>query len=165
MNLKNLGVLADLLETIPEVQFGMASYFDGEEPEGTKPFTQLNYCGTTACAVGHGPLAGFPKSPSMGWLEYSYKYFVFEGAPEDFDGDQPTLQSYGQADNWEWCFASGWSEIDNTPAGAVKRIRYFIKHGLPEYWENIMILEKDYWDWYHNDLHHNGQEPSHADLA
>ena len=104
----NLARLADYLETVPQSAFDMES------------FEEETDCGTVACAVGHGPAAGFPKPVLEAWTSYSSREF----AP-----DSPA---------WDWCFFGRWSETDNTPQGAAARIRYMLEHGVPENYEEQM---------------------------
>jgi len=116
MNRENLEKLASYLEELPEDynHFGMDWYFTIDDnwyfPEKATNFT----CGTVACAVGHGPAAGLPGYKGEDWDSYSERVFQL-----------PYLE-------WCWCFSGHWSEVDNTPHGAAKRIRYLMAHGLPE---------------------------------
>lgn len=80
-------------------------------------------CGTVACAVGHGPLAGIEMTPGekkakdagVGWAVYCARAFgVSNISPE-----------------MGWLFQSWWQKKDNTPEGAAARIRYYLKHGVP----------------------------------
>jgi len=99
-------------------------------------------CGTAACAIGHAPtLAQVDsefrptkrkitmtnpwtkeettfKEPES-WTAYTYRVFGLE----EFSRE------------WYWCFGPNWSNVDNTPVGAAKRIMYFIKNGVPDDWK------------------------------
>lgn len=73
-------------------------------------------CGTVGCTAGHGPYAGIPKEFGEGWGNY-------------------ILRSFGvhvMDDAWDFLFSVWWSETDNTPTGAAKRILYFLKYGVPD---------------------------------
>ena len=83
-------------------------------------------CGAVACAIGHGPSAGFlflpeelGKDPSSepDWFDYTYRVFLDEEEPGEL---------------FDWMFGGDWSGVDNTPQGAGKRIRYYLAHGVPE---------------------------------
>lgn len=102
----NLQQLADHLDTVKKRHFDMR-YFE----------THVWWCGTVACAAGHGPLAGIPFIPQDDgqWGRYTERAF--------------TGPSY---DGWSWMFSSGWKKADDTPQGAAARIRYFLQHGNPE---------------------------------
>lgn len=39
------------------------------------------------------------------------------------------------SDRWDWCFSWKWKNIDNTPTGASKRIKYLLENGLDGNWE------------------------------
>lgn len=75
-----------------------------------------NWCGTAACALGHGPAAGIYGSDSCGsWVFYAFEQFGLSDCTYE----------------WSWCFASSWSYVDNTHHGAAKRILYFLDNGAP----------------------------------
>jgi hypothetical protein len=118
MNRDNLEKLAAYLEKLPEdyTHFDMSVFFQrGDFTRTYVDATLAGDCGTVACAVGHGPVAGIIlATESSGWTDYGEKAFelVF--------------------DEWDWCFSSGWASVDNTPHGAAKRIRQLLDHGLPD---------------------------------
>jgi hypothetical protein len=114
VNKSNLTILADYLDTLPSPRFDMTYFARDEHDEVlTRPVT--HECATVACAVGWGPAAGIPVNDASCWTQYSRDAF----------GLEPNL------DAWNWCFAGAWSHIDNSPAGAAKRIRHLIEVGLP----------------------------------
>ena len=77
-----------------------------------------NEGGTVACAVGQGPKAGIRISKYDGsWWDYAYRVFGVDS------NDGP----------FEWMFGGFWTDIDNTPLGAARRIEYFLLHGVPDY--------------------------------
>ena len=107
MNRKNLRILADYLESKKlKAAFSMETY--SADGESYKP-----NCGAVGCAIGHGPYAGIPKRVSESWDAYDTRVFGLQG------------------EALRWCFSSRWAEIDNTPEGAAKRIRYLLEHGAP----------------------------------
>ena len=141
--IKNLTTLAQFLERrIKPPTFNMGSYikigqgFDVEFPTTMKEAlaeiavrldikkvneaTLYNYCGTAACAVGHGPLAGIPIKKNEDFAEYSSRVFI-----DDIDSDDHALA-------WQFLFASSWVNIDNTPKGAAARIWLLLDKGLPK---------------------------------
>lgn len=98
----NLKKLADYLAGgKTEHKFDMGYYMD----EG--------FCGTVACAVGHGPSAGIGQVCDDHWEGYMDKNFT------------PCHIAF------VWLFSSVWSETDNTPQGASTRIYYALEHGAP----------------------------------
>lgn len=116
----NLLKLAEYLETLPTTHFDMTDYVRGvsldlDYPHSTRP--HLNECGTVACAVGHA-VAIFPTHPDQTWSEF---------AEETFGVD-----AYSDENLFGWMFGSGWTPIDNTPAGAAKRIRYYLENSVPK---------------------------------
>jgi hypothetical protein len=115
MNVENLAILANYLEGVPPPRFSMRDFAIDEY--GEPLLIGAHECGTIACAAGHGPAAGFPIENDHNWLLYVERVF----------GLRPT----SRGDAWRWCFAGAWSYIDDTPAGAAKRIHHLVKHGLP----------------------------------
>jgi hypothetical protein len=117
MNRVNLEKLAAHLEKLPEdyTNFDMRMFFTRDGTD--RPYwdaTLAGDCGTVACAIGHGPAAGITiATETADWLDYGEKAFELA------------------LDEWDWCFSGHWCEVDNTPHGAAKRIRYFLEHGVP----------------------------------
>lgn len=84
-------------------------------------------CGAVACAIGHGPSAGFLAAPSdfnsvgdIAWVMYTRRVFL----------DYKDYDAYQRA--FSWMFGGSWSRNDNTPQGAARRIRQFLTSGVPE---------------------------------
>lgn len=118
----NLLTLANFLESdeIPPPRFNIESFISNEEGDwlSIEEFTPELYtqCGTTACAVGHGPLAGIPISDKdSGWSAYAVRVFGAYGNRFDF------------------MFGGSWVNYDeqNTAKATAKRIKYFLEHGVP----------------------------------
>jgi hypothetical protein len=101
-----------------KADFDMSEFQDKEQETALICHkTMFHTCGTIGCALGHGPYADIPKN-MISWWEYSKDNF-----------------GCGMAYNyslWSFLFNDAWSDIDNTPEGAGKRILYFLRHGLPE---------------------------------
>ena len=113
MNIKNLETVAIYLESGDlKAAFSMRGFGDDRTNSCDTS------CGSVGCVIGQGPYAGIPKLPDEGWYSYSDRVF-------------------GLADNllaWDWCFAGAWADVDNTPQGAAKRIRYLLANGKPPEW-------------------------------
>lgn len=112
----NLRKLAAYLWTLP------ADYPDFEMNRFTQDARGLSnsqahvaQCGTAACAVGHGPIAGVAPRYRETWWEYSKRAFF--GAAEGL---------------FTWCADEDWSKIDNTVHGAAARIEWALAFGIPE---------------------------------
>jgi len=149
MNRNNLKRLATYLEGLPADYkgFEMEVFFEELKVRGIRKAAEINFaaldaaaeaakeveikyarenggvgkCGAVACAVGHGPAAGFLAIPedftpagNMDWGAYQGRVFDVEG------------------EAFSWCFGGAWSDVDNTPQGAAKRIRYMLAKGVPE---------------------------------
>lgn len=114
INAINLEILAKHLDKVPEKDFDMSWYAYDEHKDTLD--VQQHECMTVGCALGYGPSAGLPViETDRDWLSYSRRVFGLHI-------DQP---------EWDWCFSGVWEHRDNTPAGAAKRIRHLIEHGLP----------------------------------
>lgn len=116
----NLKRLASYLESLPAdySHFGMRTYFshNGNDIDITEAENVCVPCGTSACAVGHGPYAGIKvRADDDSWNEYCDRAFG--------------LGYFGV--NYNWCFCSRWDAVDDTHFGAAARIRYLLKHGRP----------------------------------
>jgi hypothetical protein len=80
-NLVNLDKLATYLESLPAdyEHFNMSFYFKrygaSKSLEQITEQFNLNQCGTSACAIGHGPAAGIPIQNDLLWTTYSTRAF------------------------------------------------------------------------------------------
>jgi hypothetical protein len=116
MNVENLKKLALFLWDLPhedaEYRFGMSNFNSRHED----PFSLLadkNVCSTVSCAIGWGPTAGIkPQWGDHTWNKYSNRHFA-----------RPCTRE------WNWMFSGFWSDTDNTPKGAAKRIFWFLERG------------------------------------
>lgn len=104
MNIENLLEAADYIESIHPRNFGMEVYRE-DDNHGTL------HCGSVGCALGHLP----EKFP--GCVDYNS------------DGDimfwELPYTIFGMEDDAaiNYCFASEWSRIDDTPTGCANRLR------------------------------------------
>lgn len=129
----NLAKLADYLAVlVPPPGFDMGSWLQRENSLDEDDFNDEPHlcdldpkfyaeCGTTACAIGHGPLAGIPPTEA----DYNWESYC----ENNFTGDSANYISAGPI--FTWLFHSNWSWLDNTPEGAARRVRHFLEHGLP----------------------------------
>lgn len=124
MNHTNLKLLADYLWTLPDDYelFNMDTF--NETFSRPMLAARSGSCGTSACAVGHAPnVKGIPLPYQVeDWSDYSTRIFDLDWG-EDHRG-------------WDWCFSDNWTDADNTPKGAAKRIYYLLKvgeEGLPPF--------------------------------
>lgn len=118
----NLLTLAKYLINLPENynHFDMKDYareYTGSIPDAEDVPKMIHACGSVACAVGHGPVAGI--APRRGEWWGSYVSSNFTGDDSDYNGRI-----------FEQLFESYWSSVDNTPHGAGLRIYYFLENGL-----------------------------------
>lgn len=127
MSTANLLQLATFLDTVPKHKFDMWTFrTKGSSDLSLAKVRDDHVCGTAGCAVGYGPQAGFPiLRTDLDWLSYSERVFGVEW----------------EGDDWDFLFGAEWKDIDNTPTGAAKRIRFYIKNGLPESWEGYPTKE------------------------
>lgn len=119
MNAKNLAKLATHLEKLP-LDYSHFDMNDFQSEDGSVdirfsiPKAEVS-CGTSACAVGHGPWAGIRVSKyDVDWEHYSDRVFgvsIFDDGAGDF------------------MFAAEWARPDPTHRGAAARIRYVLDGG------------------------------------
>lgn len=102
-------------------------YFNQYERDACK-----HACGTSACAVGHGPSAGLKPLLGERWISYSKRVFI------EFNDDTKLAELA-----WEWCFSDEWSGVDNTALGASRRIDYLLEHGL----DDVISVTDRGWDY------------------
>lgn len=149
-HIENLMMLANYLQQLPDdyEHFSMIDYVlvddDVEDmlpdtvlPEDVISLNVVQHCGTTACALGHGPYAGVSAAGHQGWLNY---------AEDNFIGDS----QYSEA-IFDQLFGEQWAQVDDTAQGAAARIAYFLEYGL-----------SDYFAWYHV---HDGTMGEHMEKA
>lgn len=132
----NLAKLADYLESLPEdySHFEMRDYAGLRETDPVLvKYARENggvaQCGTVACAVGHGPAAGilFRRKADFYTRADGTSVLLWEPYSARFvprDGDEEL--------EFDWAFGSPWAFADNHHWGAAARIRYLLKHGVPE---------------------------------
>lgn len=116
----NMARLAAHLMALP------ADYREFDMKQWSEERPQRTTCGTVACAAGHGPMAGIRALPGEEWYGYVSRVF--------------TDDLYER----RWCFGADWTDIDNTPHGAARRIRHLLDHGLPADWWEQMYREAPY---------------------
>jgi len=120
MNKENLQLMSDHIKTIPQELFDMSGY--------RRSYDSYDYrkieCNSIGCVIGHCvqldpeyKIIPRNKFNVIDFAKWSLNFTKIDG------------------DEWGWCFGSSWSNVDNTPTGASKRIEYLINNGLPEDWE------------------------------
>jgi len=125
MNRENLQRMADYIKTIPQEKFDMGKYRDTND-------IKTHECNSVGCVIGHctildkNPLPIFKNTDGIRFTDWSEVFTGLNGA----------------SDEWGWCFASEWYDVDNTPTGAAKRIEWMLDNDLPEDWEE----QKDGWN-------------------
>lgn len=120
----NLQKLADFIRAIPQERFDMEAFRSKHEDNFT------HECNTIGCVLGYSPQVlydDFKDVPKL--FDSSIDY---EGISIEKLGIDP-LES-----EWNWMFGPDWNEVDNSPTGAADRIEWFLKHGVPENWEEQM---------------------------
>lgn len=135
----NLATLKDVLAS-PERRRALATDtgFDMSEFRGARR-AAADECGTVACAVGWGPIAGIGMTPeeqdyygtdAHDWLAYMNRAFGLGTHLSPVDvADQAA----------DFLMRAFWHDIDNTPEGAARRIGILLRRGIP-------IIEKEFWE-------------------
>lgn len=128
MNRENLEKLAAYLEALPpdygsfRMDIFMSEAGEHRLADGHDPYE----CGTVACAIGHGPAAGIPlNEEEIKILRSADGRIGFHHMWEDYS-DRVFFDSNVHDLWWTWCFSGLWSRVDDTPQGAVKRIRWLL---------------------------------------
>lgn len=128
-HLRNLRTLADfLMKNKADIAFDMYHY--AKRADTTRPIyeaAQATECGTVCCAAGHGPAAGLKAQGDENWNQYVHRTFGL---------------NYGDA-TYLWLFHPHWTQVDNTPEGAARRIYWYLDKGLPSSQDIDDILYKD----------------------
>lgn len=133
IHIGNLTKLAKGLRSLPKNynNFDMGSYvdFDGFMDEMTEAefYETIDWelCGTTACALGHGPQFVEKLEGDEDWDDYCDRLFC--------STDSTT---------YDWLFYGRWDTYDNTHHGAAKRIEYLLKHRcFPPEWEGLNSMQ------------------------
>lgn len=132
----NLARLARKLAKVPDDQFNMVDYFNNPDWSISREILRSKLykdCNTVACAMGWGPsLRGLEKGPVEAWWNYGQRVFGIK----DFSPE------------WIWLFDCDWRFVDNSAAGAAKRIRYYLKHnGVPDGFTNARYWMDDHPEW------------------
>lgn len=122
VKLDNLLKMADYIENVPQDVFSMDVY--------RSRFQYLHKCNSVGCIIGHctvlDSLSNIPFN-----RDFSGDVTIdFSLWSEQYTGISSCSGS------WMYLFSFGWSGSngDNTPKGAAKRIRYYVKNGLPFNW-------------------------------
>lgn len=125
MNVENLKTLADYLESLPADYegFDMGVFCRDEHGEFIPP--QAHNCGTSMCALGHGPRAGLGALDDEDWVDYGSRLFETSWWWKDM----------------QWCFSGRWDEYYPDLKHAVKRMRYLIEHGKAPEWFHDEIFD------------------------
>lgn len=127
----SLKKLADYLYNLPEnySHFHMGVYFEADYEGHQEDVLEdlelydslLHSCGTSACALGHGPAAGVNPYGGCGdWDDYALFNF----------GIKPNSNA------WKWLFSPYWDSTinaeDNTPKAAALRIYQYLESDVPQ---------------------------------
>ena len=128
-NLETLAAFLEREDRTDGVMFSMNDW--ARRPEGRSAFDHLyspfsyfvsdseERCGSIACALGHGVLAGIEPIKES-WSNYGIRAF---GA----DDNGAVVQDF----TFEFLFSCRWTAQDDTRLGAAKRIRYALANGVP----------------------------------
>lgn len=128
----NLRQLAEYLLALPEdyEHFSMTTYFELDNDNvfiGENQFVEkIQSCGSVACAIGHGPLAGIKESKEdCCWSAYARRVFGYS------DGGTGTYL-FG----FEWSYSAY-----DTAKDAGHRILYVLEHGFPDHYYSLSLIQ------------------------
>ncbi len=125
---ENLAKLATYLESLPADyrHFDMSWWFHGSSASYASGALSVPECGTSACALGHGPAAGIPLRDAImpngriSWDRYKRQFVPAATSSAARWPEQLTEL---------WLFGGSWAKYDNSVAGAAARIRYYLENG------------------------------------
>lgn len=123
MNKENLLKMADFIEKVPQEMFDISKY---RRSNKSSPI-----CNSIGCVIGH-----CTELDPEGVEE-----FRDESGDIDFKEWSEHFTGLINLKEWRWCFSAYWEDLDNTPTGAAKRIRYLVKYGLPEGWKKPRVKD------------------------
>jgi len=115
MNRENLSRMADYIETVPQDKFDVERFRTGQ--------IKYHECDSVGCVIGHCTILDENPLPMSNSGNINF---------DEWSRNFTDLKPYSYA--WKYLFSLHWTAVDNTPTGAAKRIRYFIKNGLPKDW-------------------------------
>jgi hypothetical protein len=152
MNKDNLLKLAAFLKVLPQEEFHMHHFRQtiASVCNGTNKYTDffsIDNCGSVGCAMGWAPfvqgleteVADFSDCASVTLSDIS-------SVEKTLDFNSYCKRIFGfESDHvvWDWCFASDWEDVDNTPVGAALRIEFAVEHG-----KEVLIPRLDEHDGY-----------------
>lgn len=118
----NLARMAKHIAKISPLRFSMESYrIDG----GITP-----ECKTIGCVLGHSIILDDFDDVPINEDSMTIEYYEWG---KKFTGLGITDMA------WHYLFSPRWSEVDNTPSGASKRILKYLDGGVPSNWNRSMI--------------------------
>ena len=129
VNMRNIKILRDYLDGLPADYEDFDMKFYAADQERAANATPETGCGTSACAVGHGPAAGIPvllsdghKPGSQLFNDYCERVFI----SCDISGIEKKELCL-----WNFAFSCGWgSEIKE----AVARLDLILAQSVPAEW-------------------------------
>ncbi len=149
-NPANLLRMVDWLETqCSPREFNMKDFFYSDEAverflKGEDPV--VGYCG---CVIGSVPKVFSEYRAEI--LDAFYHRKPIISLLEKILGLKEQIVQEESHRAWAWMFSGGWYYVDNTPVGAAKRIRYYLKYGNVPLWFKDgrlnLVDKKDFLKW------------------
>ena len=125
---KNMDTLIDHVLNLPSdyEHFNMGGFatHDGVDLEATKVAKVFESCGcgTSACFLGHGPMAGIKARKNEDWYAYAERQFGLTSSHLRFGFTHAA---------WVLCFSAAWAYCGGTAEQAALRAQYLLDYGVP----------------------------------
>lgn len=138
---QRLANIADFIETVPQENFHMELYLNDNKDEyasirNIELIDELltHECDAVGCIVGltvlHRREIGIKIATQSSTSDPKVREICWRGTRDMWSGHNAELSEY--------LFNVDWKYIDNDPKNAAKRIRYVLKNGLPDNWQEQM---------------------------
>jgi hypothetical protein len=107
-------------DSVPPPKFDIKTFHTASSGEQCQNPSEAKYsCGSSACFLGYGPLAGMKPQGRESWYGYAQRFFA--------------SHEFGEADGSMERYAFLFSvQHKNSKVAAIKRGAWLLTHGLPE---------------------------------
>ncbi len=130
---KNLNLVIKVLEKTPQSNFDMRYYLKNKTDHDIitfKDYLKRDFCGTSGCVLG---MCAFSKIKELQFTKECFPYRCIEIA--DWDEYSRIKFPFINGQDWSFLFSPYWCGHDNSPYGAVQRVKLCLEKGIPQDWD------------------------------